>query len=144
MIKSQKIQVKPFQRQTTAATESEKMRPEWRQRLIDVESGIKFGIRLDSTFFIHFFAGSAVIAAATLLGLSATHWAILILSMTSVLCAQMFNQVLKSIWSILGKHLPAESQSTFKAGTAAVGVSIIGSIITIAIIFGSALHRLLF
>ena len=67
MIKSQNTQVKPFQRQTTSAAESDKYRSEWRQRLIDVESVIKFGIRLDSTFFIHFFVGSAVIAAATLL-----------------------------------------------------------------------------
>ncbi|MFK7779181.1 MAG: diacylglycerol kinase [Gimesia sp.] len=123
---------------------TEKTRPEWRQRLVDAERGITFGIRLDSTFFIHFFSGSAVIAAAMLLGLSATHWAIIILAMTTVLSAQMFNQVLKSIWNLIGSHLPAESQNTFKAGTAAVCVSIMGSVITIAIVFCSALSHLLF
>lgn len=145
MIKSQGTQVKIKHSKGSAALEdSEKLRPEWRQRLVDAERGITFGIRLDSTFFIHFFAGSAVIAAAMLLGLSATHWAIIILAMTTVLSAQMFNQVLKSIWNLLGSHLPAESQNTFKAGTAAVCVSILGSIVTIAIVFCSALYRLLF
>ena len=144
MLQSQDTQVKTFRVHSGGNDEAEKNRPEWRQRLIDAERGITFGVRLDSSFFIHFFSGSAVLATAMLLGLSATHWAIIILAMTTVLCAQMFNQVLKSIGKLLGSHLPAESQNTFKVGTAAVGVSIIGSIITIGIIFCSAIYRLLF
>jgi diacylglycerol kinase len=144
VLQSQDTQVKTFRVHSGGNDEAEKNRPEWRQRLIDAERGITFGVRLDSSFFIHFFSGSAVLATAMLLGLSATHWAIIILAMTTVLCAQMFNQVLKSIWKLLGSHLPAESQNTFKVGTAAVGVSIIGSIITIGIIFCSAIYRLLF
>ncbi|QDT95221.1 diacylglycerol kinase [Gimesia aquarii] len=144
MIKSQDTIVKKHRAGSAPREVTTKLRSEWRQRLVDAERGITFGIRLDSTFFIHFFTGSAVIAGAMLLGLSATHWAIIVLAMTTVLCAQMFNQVLKSIWKLLGNHLPAESQNTFKAGTAAVCVSIIGSVITIAIIFCSALYRLLF
>lgn len=144
MIKSQGPQVKKHHKDSTQQVIAERLRPEWRQRLVDAERGITFGIRLDSTFFIHFFTGSAVIAAAMLLGLSATHWAIIVLAMTTVLCAQMFNQVLKSIWNLLGTQLPAESQNMFKAGTAAVCVSIIGSVITIAIIFSAALYRQFF
>lgn len=144
MIKSQGTQVKKHRKDSTQQVVAERLRPEWRQRLVDAERGITFGIRLDSTFFIHFFTGSAVIASAMLLGLSATHWAIIVLAMTTVLCAQMFNQVLKSIWNLLGTQLPAESQNMFKAGTAAVCVSIIGSVITIAIIFSAALFRQLF
>lgn len=144
MIKSQDPHIKKHHTDSVSRNVTTKLRSEWRQRLVDAERGITFGIRLDSTFFIHFFTGSAVIAGAMLLGLSATHWAIVVLAMTTVLCAQMFNQVLKSIWKLLGNHLPAESQNTFKAGTAAVCVSIIGSVITIAIIFCSALYRLLF
>jgi len=144
VIKSQGPQVKKHHKDSTQQVIAERLRPEWRQRLVDAERGITFGIRLDSTFFIHFFTGSAVIAAAMLLGLSATHWAIIVLAMTTVLCAQMFNQVLKSIWNLLGTQLPAESQNMFKAGTAAVCVSIIGSVITIAIIFSAALYRQFF
>lgn len=144
MNNSQSIQEKKKRVDSVQHGITAKLRPEWRQRLVDAERGITFGIRLDSTFFIHFFAGSAVIAGAMLLGLSATHWAIVILAMTTVLCAQMFNQVLKSIWILLGNHLPAESQNTFKVGTAAVGVSIVGSVITILTIFGSAIYHLLF
>lgn len=144
MIKTEEKQAKRIRTDSKPTGIATKLRPEWRQRLVDAERGIAFGIRLDSTFFIHFFTGSAVIATAMLLGLSATHWAIIILSMTAVLCAQMFNQVLKSIWNLLGKQLPEESQTMFKAGTAAVCVSIIGSLITIGIIFSSALYRLLF
>jgi len=144
VLKSQGSQEKILRKNFVANELTEKLRPEWRQRLVDAERGITFGIRLDSTFFIHFFSGSAVIAAAMLLGLSATHWAIIILAMTTVLSAQMFNQVLKSIWNLIGSHLPAESQNTFKAGTAAVCVSIIGSVITIVIVFCSALYQLLF
>ncbi len=144
MIQSQKTQTQKYRDDSGTRFVTEKLRPEWRQRLVDAERGITFGIRLDSTFFIHFFTGSAVIATAMLLGLSATHWALIILAMTTVLSAQMFNQVLKSIWNLLGTQLPAESQNMFKAGTAAVCVSIIGSVITIAIIFCSALSNLLF
>lgn len=144
MLQSQEKQARNIRIHSVGNEDTEKLRPEWRQRLIDAERGIAFGVRLDSSFFIHFFTGSAVLATAILLGLSATHWAIIILAMTTVLCAQMFNQVLKSIWKLLGSHLPAESQNTFKVGTAAVGVSIIGSVITIGIIFCSAIYRLLF
>ncbi len=144
MINSQKTQEQKYRDDSGPRFVTEKLRPEWRQRLVDAERGITFGIRLDSTFFIHFFTGSAVIATAMLLGLSATHWAMIVLAMSTVLSAQMFNQVLKSIWNLLGTQLPAESQNMFKAGTAAVCVSIIGSVITIAIIFCSALYHLLF
>tara|TARA_R110002111_G_scaffold108086_2_gene166765 strand:+ start:14888 stop:15322 length:435 start_codon:yes stop_codon:yes gene_type:complete len=144
VINSQKTQEQKYRDDSGPRFVTEKLRPEWRQRLVDAERGITFGIRLDSTFFIHFFTGSAVIATAMLLGLSATHWAMIVLAMSTVLSAQMFNQVLKSIWNLLGTQLPAESQNMFKAGTAAVCVSIIGSVITIAIIFCSALYHLLF
>ena len=144
MLQSPETQSRKIRIHSAGNSDAEKIRPEWRQRLVDVERGITFGVRLDSSFFIYFFTGSAVLTTGMLLGLSATQWAIVILAMTTVLCAQMFNQVLKSIWKLLGSHLPAESQNTFKVGTAAVGVSIIGSIITIGIIFCSAIYRLLF
>jgi len=51
VIKSQGPQVKKHHKDSTQQVIAERLRPEWRQRLVDAERGITFGIRLDSTFF---------------------------------------------------------------------------------------------
>jgi diacylglycerol kinase len=113
-------------------------RPAWRQRLVDIERGTMQGVRGDSIFFVYFFLSSITIAAAVVLRLSLLQWTIVILSLTLVLCAEMFNQVLKSLIAGLAEHLGDAAQTTLRIGTAAVFVATTGSIVVIGLTLGQA------
>lgn len=114
-------------------------RSPWRQRLVDVERGVTLGVRRDSTFFVHFFSGSIVIAAALVLGLPLLHWILLVMALTIVLTAEMFQQVLKTILESLGHHFPESARRAERIGTAGVFVAILGTVVTIGLIFAQRL-----
>jgi len=119
-----------------------KKRAEWRQTLVDAERGMTYGVRRDSTFFVHFFIGSIVLMAALVLGISYLEWGILVLAMTVVLTAEMFNQILKAIWNSIGHQLPDETNQTLRIGTAGVFVAILGAGVTVLLILVPAALRL--
>lgn len=114
----------------------QKRRSAWRQRLVEAERGMSQGVRRDSTFFVHFFGGSFVIAAGWVLGIGLAGWTVIILAVTLVLSAEMFNQVLKAIWRTVGHHLDEEGEKAVRMGTAAVFVALAGAILAIGLIFG--------
>lgn len=118
-------------------------RPAWRQRLVDTERGFTQGMRLDSTMFVHFFIACIVLATALVLGLGALHWAVLVMALTSVIAAEMFNQILKAL--LREKDAPPSSplQKALRIGTAAVFVTIIGATVSIGLIFAQRFNHLL-
>ncbi len=61
------------------------------------------GVRGDSIFFVYFFLTSATIAASVVLGIALLQWAVVILALTVVLSAEMFNQSVKSLFAALGR-----------------------------------------
>ena len=119
-----------------------KRRHIWRQKLVDVERGMTQGFRADSTFFVHFFTCSMVIVAALVMGISLAEWTVLVLALSMVLSAQMFNQVLKTLWQTVGHQMPDPAQRALKIGTAAVFVALSGAVIAIGLIFGRRLHEM--
>ena len=78
-------------------------RPAWRRWLIDVERGLMSGVRGDSIFFVYFFLTSATIAASLVLGISLLEWTVVILALTVVLSAEMFNQSVKALFAVRGR-----------------------------------------
>ncbi|WP_437222879.1 diacylglycerol kinase [Planctomicrobium sp. SH661] len=72
-------------------------RSPWRQRLVDAETGLRFGIRADSTLFVFFFCSATVLLASLVMGLTTLEWAILILALGFALSAELLHQVLKQI-----------------------------------------------
>lgn len=117
-------------------------RSSFHQRLVDVERGVAAGIRRDSTLFVHFFIATAVLAGAVVLGLSLMQWCIVVLALTLVLTAEMFQQVLKTILESLGHHFPEASRRAERIGTAAVSITILGTVILIGLIFTERLMQL--
>ena len=122
---------------------SRKNRAAWRQRLVDAERGFSQGLRSDSTFFVHFFVGTVIVAAGFVLGISLLQWTVVVLALTLVLSAEMFNQVLQAIWKTVGHHLSQEGVNAVRMGTAAVFVTLLGAAVTIVLIFGQRLSQLL-
>jgi diacylglycerol kinase len=113
-------------------------RAPWRQRLVDVERGLAQGVRGDSTFFVYFFLSSLTLVASVVLGLSLMKWTNVLLSLTLVLSAEMFNQSLKTLCKALGRPADAAVRSALRMGTAAVFVVIGGSLIVIGLTLGQA------
>lgn len=110
-------------------------RSAWRQRLVEAERGVALGFRGDSTLFVHFFAGSIILATAIVLGLTLVEWAVLVLALTLVLAAEMWGKVMTEI----ARHLPQENggelRESLKIGTAAVFVTITGTLLAVGLIF---------
>jgi diacylglycerol kinase len=100
-----------------------------------VESGLRQGLRWDCSFYGHFFAATVLITSASILEFSITEWAILILAFTIVLSAQMFHQLLKTLWSNEGRLLSRRTQEALRIGTAAVFVTIAGSLTVSTLLF---------
>ena len=117
-------------------------RSAWRQRLVDAERGVTQGLRTDSTFYVHFFITSVVLATAVVLGISHLEWGVVLLAITLVLAAEMFNHVIKVILNGMGHHFERHSQQVLRVGTAAVFVCMIGSTISVGIIIGRHLWNL--
>jgi diacylglycerol kinase len=134
--------VQPYDSSLPAADRGARRRSPWRERLMEAESGIRLGIRADSTFFVHLFVGCAILAAAFVLGLNVVQWAIIVLAMTLVLTVEMFNQVLRVLWKNAGQHLPAEWQNAVRIGTAAVVLSSVGAVIAMLLVFGQRIAEM--
>ena len=96
------------------------------------------GIRGDSAFFVYFFLSSATIAACVVLSISLIQWTIVILALTVVLSAEMFNQVLKALLLGFGRPVDDAARAALRIAVAAVFVAITGSVIVIGLILGQA------
>src|SRR5919108_5081801 len=70
-------------------------RSAWRERLIDAEAGLRLCLRSDGTMFAYLFAVTCIIAAGIVVRLDVREWALVILAVTVVLSAGIFNQMLR-------------------------------------------------
>jgi len=111
-------------------------RPAWRRWLIDVERGLMHGVRGDSIFFVYFFLTSATVAASLVLVISLLQWAVVILALTVVLAAEMFRQSVRSLLVGTGRAEDESARTALRIGSAAVFVTIAGSVLAIALILG--------
>lgn len=116
-----------------------KRRPSWRQRLVDAESGFKLGLRGDSILFVHFFTGSAILCTALVMGISIVEWCVVVLSLATVLAAELFHQVLKSLVEAVGHQFAEPARRPLRIAIAAVFVTMAGAVTALALIFGRRL-----
>ncbi len=109
----------------------------WAQKFKVALRGWKLGMRGHSSFFVHFFAATAVICAALVLQMSSRDWAILLLCIGAVLTAELFNSALETLFR--GLDVEARSRSWPALDIAAGGVlmisliaAVVGTIIFVA------------
>lgn len=114
-------------------------RAAWRQRLVEAERGITQGFRGDSTLFGHLFVASVIVAAALVLSIPLVQWAVLILALSLVLAAEMFQHALKAIVLQIGSAPNEHAEKALRVGTAAVFVAITGATTIVVLLFGSRL-----
>lgn len=111
----------------------------WRRKFNNAFRGAKRGVRGQSSFFVHFFVAAIVIAAAAVLDVPLEQWCLLLLCITVVLVAEMFNSALEWLAKAVDvKHNPHLAEA-LDIGSAAVLIASIGASLVGAIIF---IHRL--
>ena len=116
--------------------DEEQPRPKrsWIEKFRDAFRGVREGVRGQSSFRVHFAAAVAVVAAATWLRVDLVEWCILLLAITIVLTAEMFNSALEMLGKAitprhdrhLGLGLDAGSGAVL---TASIGAAVVGTIV---------------
>jgi diacylglycerol kinase len=70
----------------------------WKHKFRDALRGLKFGIRGQSSFFVHFFFTALVITAAFVLGCSSVEWCLLLGCIGFVLVAELLNSAIETLF----------------------------------------------
>jgi len=111
-------------------------RSAWRQHLVLTERGVKGGIRSGSAFFIHFFGCSIVLATGYVLNLSLMQWVAILMCMTFVLSAEMFNQALCALVVEQHGEDALRKSKALNISTAAVMLTVLGGLAVVLLIYG--------
>ncbi len=111
----------------------------WAHKFRDAFRGVRGGIRGQSSFRVHLFAAGAVVAAAAALGASLSEWCLLLLCITVVLTAEMFNSALESMAKAITRDHDPDLGKALDIGSAAVLAASMGAAIVGTVIF---VHRL--
>jgi diacylglycerol kinase len=115
----------------------------WTRKFRDAFRGMKEGVRGQSSFFVHFFMCAAVIVAGVVMHVELAEWYILLLCMTIVLTAEMFNSALESMAkAITGENDPHLGNS-LDIGSGAVLTASIGASLVGSLLFGCHLGKML-
>lgn len=123
-------------------SESISERP-WPRKFRDAFRGVKAGVRGQSSFFIHFFMTAAVIVGAVVLRMDLKEWCILLISVTIVLTAEMFNSALESMAKAITGETDPHLGNSLDIGSGAVLVASIGAAIIGSVIFINRIGMLL-
>ncbi len=110
--------------------------------MVEAERGVTLGMRGDSTLFVHMFVGCVILAAGFVLGLSITEWAVLILGLTTVISAELFNKVLVELTRLMSADVESSLHNSLKIATAAVFVTMSGSVLAIGLMFAKHLWHM--
>jgi diacylglycerol kinase len=115
----------------------------WRRKLADALRGLKVGVRGQSSFFVHFFAGAAVIVAAMVLDCTRLQWCVLVLCIAGVLACEMFNSALEQMAKAIDREDNPHLADALDIGSAAVLIASIGAAVAGTVILGYRLGVLL-
>ncbi len=119
-------------------------RRSWFAKFRDAFRGVKKGVVGQNSFAVHFFIATLVIAAAGALQISnPVEWCVLLMCITIVLTAEMFNSALESLAPAITDQKHPNIRSALDVGSAAVLFAAVGSVVIGAIVFGNRLGMLL-
>lgn len=115
----------------------------WACKFRDAFRGVKTGVRGQSSFFVHFFFAAAVIAAAAVLCLGRVDWCLLLLCITVVLTAEMFNSAMESLADAMTDEDDPRFGDFLDIGAAAVLIASLGAAVVGALVFLHGIAELL-
>jgi len=113
----------------------------WYQKFRCAFRGLRLGVRGQTSFLVHFVMAGAVLVAAALLQLDRTQWCVLVLCITVVLMAEMFNSALEQLARAVDRSENRYLGSALDIGSAAVlmaamGATVVGSLVFLSRVKG--------
>jgi diacylglycerol kinase (ATP) len=105
--------------ETPEQDEEKHLRPAWRQRLVDAESGLRVGLRADSTLYAFMFCAATVVLASLVLGLDRWEWVLMVFAIGYSFSAELCNQLLKRT----AERYRTRAEDLVQLGMSAVAVS---------------------
>ena len=116
----------------------------WYAKFANAFRGVAVGIRGQSSFNVHFVFGAAVLLAGAVLQIAdPRQWCLLILCITIVLSAELFNSALERLARAISDQPDTDLGAALDIGSAAVLLAAIGAAIVGAVIFLARLGELL-
>jgi diacylglycerol kinase len=106
-------------------------------------AGISHGLRTQANLRIHFAAAIGVTFAGLLLQISTLEWAILVVTITIVMSAELLNTAIEAAVDRVGSESHPLSKVAKDAAAGAVLIGAIGSVIVGLLIFGPRLLALI-
>jgi diacylglycerol kinase (ATP) len=103
-------------------------------KFVSAFRGLKRGIRGESNFFVHLFAAAVTVSAAAVFRISAIEWCLVVVCITAVFAAEMFNTAIESLAQTVSRQYNpriADALDIAAAGVALVGLgsAIVGTVI---------------
>jgi diacylglycerol kinase len=126
----------------------EKMEPprarrRWNDKFREAFRGLKFGVRGQSSFFVHFFFTALVLAAAIVLKCELWQWCALLGCIGLVLTAELFNSAIETLFRGLDEEARTRAWPSLDIAAGAVLMASITAIIIGALIFLTRLAAML-
>jgi diacylglycerol kinase len=115
----------------------------WVEKFRDAFRGLREGVRGQSSFRVHFAAAVSVVAAGSVLRVNLVEWSILLLAITVVLTAEMFNSALEMLAKAITSRHDHHLGLGLDAGSGAVLTASIGAAVVGTVVLGNRLGRLL-
>lgn len=118
-------------------------RAPWRQRLVEAERGLSWGLRGDGTLYVYLFVDCLTMAMGVVLRLSTWQWIIVGLVVTLVLVAELLCQALRYLTAELQRTVPElRLAPVLHLATAAVTSALLGGSAVVAAIFWQRIRDL--
>ncbi len=110
-------------------------RRSWPRKFRDASRGIPLGVCGQNSFYAHFVVVAGVVIAAVAFRVSSIEWCVLLLCITVVLAAEMFNTALEHISRAVTAEYNERIRDALDIGSAAVLVAAGGSVAVGTIVF---------
>ena len=109
----------------------------WYQKFRCAFRGLRLGVRGQGSFVVHFAMAGLVLLAAAVLRVERTEWCVLLLCITVVLAAEMFNSALEHLARAVDRSENRHLGSALDIGsaavlTAAMGASVVGLLVLVS------------
>ena len=114
----------------------------WVRKFRHAFRGVRQGVRDQSSFAVHLFAALAVIVAGVVLRVERLEWCLLILCMTAVLVAELFNTSLELISQAITRNFDERLRDALDIASGAVLLVAVGSVAVGVLVFGLRLAAL--
>jgi len=111
----------------------------WAKKFGDAFRGLHQGVHRQSSFAVHFLCAAAVVATAAWLRVDWVAWSLLVVSITLVLTAEMFNSALEAMARAITSQWNPHLESALNIGSAAVLMAVLGAATVGSLVF---IHRL--